>query len=149
MRRKRRKKLKRAWLQFQEEHNLRDGDLALTRAMGFPLAIVKEKMTHAEFSELTPQEVVRQLHAQHQQKLADRQAAIDVGTLEPNPKKSKSKKFRHDPAWVKAKKICRLNQNDIAKAKELGLTPKTSIDNKPAPNERWKLPVKQWISELY
>ncbi len=60
-----------------------------------------------------------------------------------------SKPFKHDPQWVKAKKLCRLNQDYIAKAKALGLTPKALMKNIPSPQQQWKKPVKQWILELH
>ncbi len=56
---------------------------------------------------------------------------------------------KHDPQWAKAKNVCRLNMEDIRMAKELGIPPKSLIKNQPSPSERWKLPVKQWIRELY
>ena len=34
-------------------------------------------------------------------------------------------------------------------AKELGLNPRSLIKNIPSPEQRWKLPVKQWIRTLY
>lgn len=34
-------------------------------------------------------------------------------------------------------------------AKEVGLNPRSLIKNIPSPNQRWKLPVKQWIHKLY
>ena len=34
-------------------------------------------------------------------------------------------------------------------AKELGLNPRSLIKNIPSPSQQWKLPVKQWIRELY
>ena len=34
-------------------------------------------------------------------------------------------------------------------AKELGLTPRSLINNIPSSSQQWKLPVKQWIHELY
>ena len=34
-------------------------------------------------------------------------------------------------------------------ARELGLNPRSLIKNIPSPNQQWKLPVKQWIHELY
>ncbi|WP_400243794.1 hypothetical protein AB3U99_21555 [Niallia sp. JL1B1071] len=49
----------------------------------------------------------------------------------------------------RAKKLCSLNNIDIQMAKELGLTPKSLIKNIPAPNQRWKAPVKVWIRDLY
>jgi len=34
-------------------------------------------------------------------------------------------------------------------AKELGMAPKSLMKNIPAPTQRWKLPVKHWVRELY
>src|SRR5204863_8865108 len=38
---------------------------------------------------------------------------------------------------------------DIRMAKALGMSPKTLMKNNPSPSQRWKLPVKEWIRELY
>jgi hypothetical protein len=57
------------------------------------------------------------------------------------------KRQRHD--WPEAKKLCRLNQNDIAMAKSLGFRPDSLIRARPDPKQKWKLPVKYWIHELY
>jgi hypothetical protein len=57
------------------------------------------------------------------------------------------KKHRHD--WPEAKKLCRLNQNDIAMAKSLGFGPDSLVRNRPDPKQKWKLPVKYWIHELH
>ena len=51
--------------------------------------------------------------------------------------------------WAEAKKKCRLNEEDIRMAKEMGLNPKSLIKNIPNPKEQWKLPVKEWIHEMY
>ncbi len=51
--------------------------------------------------------------------------------------------------WAEAKKRCRLNENDIRMAKELGMTPKSLIKNIPAPSQKWKAPVKVWIRDIY
>ena len=51
--------------------------------------------------------------------------------------------------WQEAKKKCRLNDNDIQKAKEMGLNPKSLIKNIPNKNEQWKVPVKDWINDMY
>jgi hypothetical protein len=53
-----------------------------------------------------------------------------------------------DELWKKAKKLCRLNMEDIALAKSLGMNPKSLIKNNPAKTELWKAPVKQWIYNL-
>ena len=60
-----------------------------------------------------------------------------------------SKPVKHDPQWAKAKKVCRLNMEDIRMAKEIGMSPKSLMKNNPSPAQRWKLPVKNWIRELH
>ena len=50
--------------------------------------------------------------------------------------------------WQEAKKKCRLNNEDIARAKRLGLNPKSLIKNIPSKNEQWKAPVKEWLIEI-
>lgn len=57
-------------------------------------------------------------------------------------------KLQKEQAWKEAKKRCRLNEEDIKLAKQLGMTPKSLIKNIPGPKEQWKQPVKQWIREL-
>jgi hypothetical protein len=47
--------------------------------------------------------------------------------------------------WREAKKLCRLNQNDIAMAKALGFRPGALVRARPDPKQKWKLPVKYWI----
>lgn len=53
-----------------------------------------------------------------------------------------------DELWQEAKKKCRLNNEDIKIAKELGLNPKSLIKNIPSKNEQWKAPVSVWIREI-
>lgn len=59
--------------------------------------------------------------------------------------------FKRDEKWAKAKILCRLNQEDVAKAKKLGLTPETLMQNIPSKEDRWKssLKVKIMIKDLY
>ena len=52
-------------------------------------------------------------------------------------------------SWPEAKKLCRLNQNDIAMAKRLGFQPDAMVRARPDPKQKWKLPVKDWIRELH
>jgi hypothetical protein len=59
------------------------------------------------------------------------------------------KKTKHDSEWAEAKNLCRLNVEDIRMAKELGMSPRGLRKNIPSPSQRWKLPVKDWIRELY
>lgn len=51
--------------------------------------------------------------------------------------------------WKEAKQKCRLNEEDIRIAKEMGLNPLSLIKNIPAKNQQWKAPVKQWLHEIY
>ena len=50
--------------------------------------------------------------------------------------------------WAEAKKKCRLNNEDIALAKRLGLNPRSLIKNIPSRSEPWKAPVKDWLHEI-
>ena len=51
--------------------------------------------------------------------------------------------------WPEAKKLCRLNQDDIEMAKRLGFGPDSLLRARPDPKQRWKLPVREWIHELH
>jgi len=64
-------------------------------------------------------------------------------------KKKKQPKNKKDRLWIEAKRRCRLNDNDIKIAKELGLNPRSLIKNIPSKTEQWKLPVKDWIHQMY
>ena len=50
--------------------------------------------------------------------------------------------------WQEAKLKCRLNNDDIALAKRLGLNPRSLIKNIPNKSEPWKAPVKDWLHEI-
>lgn len=54
-----------------------------------------------------------------------------------------------DDDWAKAKKLCRLSAEDVRMAKALGLNPRTLVKNIPNPKQRWKVPVCDWVRELY
>lgn len=51
--------------------------------------------------------------------------------------------------WEEEKKKCRLGDEEIRMAKEMGLNPKSLIKNIPNKNEQWKAPVKDWIHDMY
>jgi len=59
------------------------------------------------------------------------------------------KNKKKDELWKEAYRRCRLSVRHIQMAKELGLNPKILIKNIPSPRERWKLPVRAWIEEMY
>ena len=42
--------------------------------------------------------------------------------------------------WTEAKRKCRLNDETLRMAKELGLAPRSLLKNIPSPSERWKAP---------
>jgi hypothetical protein len=48
----------------------------------------------------------------------------------------------------KQKKLCRLNDEDIERAKRLGLNPKSLIKNIPNKSQQWKAPVDVWLREI-
>ena len=64
-------------------------------------------------------------------------------------KKKTKPKNKKDALWIEAKRKCRLNMEDIRMAKEMGLNPRSLIKNIPSKSEQWKLPVKEWIREMY
>ena len=63
--------------------------------------------------------------------------------------KNKKLQNKKDRLWAEAKRRCRLNTEDVRMAKEMGLNPRSLIKNIPSKTELWKLPVKDWIREMY
>jgi predicted nucleotidyltransferase len=57
--------------------------------------------------------------------------------------------MKHEEEWKKAKKLCRLSNEDIRMARELGMGPRGLIKNIPNPKQQWKAPVAVWIRDLY
>ena len=149
MRRKRRKRLAKEWAEFQASHLLTDECLKQARSIGYSPTLLKEKLDSSTFDEgLSVAERIGELHRVWRSDLEKRQAENEAGERKSNPKKN-SKQFVLDPEWVKAKKVCRLNMEDIRMAKELGMKPKSLMKNVPSPTQKWKAPVKFWIRELY
>ena len=64
-------------------------------------------------------------------------------------KKTTKPKNKKDALWIEAKRKCRLNNEDIHMAKEMGLNPRSLIKNIPSKSQPWKSPVKVWICEMY
>ncbi len=58
-------------------------------------------------------------------------------------------KDKRDDLWSEAKKKCRLNNETIRMAKEMGINPKSLIKNIPSKAEPWKAPVHEWIRDMY
>ena len=54
-----------------------------------------------------------------------------------------------DEAWTNAKTICRLNARQVEMARALGMNPRKLPGLRPGPQQRWKLPVGEFIEERY
>lgn len=54
-----------------------------------------------------------------------------------------------DEAWTNARKICRLNARQVEMARALGMNPRKLPGLRPGPQQRWKLPVGDFIEECY
>jgi hypothetical protein len=59
------------------------------------------------------------------------------------------KKGKQTNEWLEAKRRCRLSDEDIRMAKELGFQPRSLIKNISAKSQPWKAPVREWIRDLY
>ena len=51
--------------------------------------------------------------------------------------------------WQEAKRRCRLSDEEVRMAKELGMKPRSLIKNIPAKSQPWKAPVSEWIRDVY
>ncbi len=51
--------------------------------------------------------------------------------------------------WAEAKRRGGLSPEALAMAKELGLNPRTLIENVPSRAKPWKAPVEAWVRDLY
>lgn len=54
-----------------------------------------------------------------------------------------------DQQWKEAKTRCKLSAEDIRMAKEMGLNPKSLIKNIPNKQQAWKLPVREWLRDMW
>lgn len=149
MKRKRKKKANKDWLEFQNLHQLSDEDIQLARQTGYRLDRFQSLLETSDSSDsASKSQRIRELHRQWTENNANRRADIEAGLIEPKKNKPVNKDLL-DPKWAKAKELCRLNMEDVRKAKELGLTPQALIRNVPGSHQKWKAPVKVWIEDLY
>jgi hypothetical protein len=58
-------------------------------------------------------------------------------------------RHQRENEWKAAKKRCRLNDEEVRMAKELDIGPRSLIKNIPSPSQQWKMPVKEWVRDLY
>jgi len=56
---------------------------------------------------------------------------------------------KREEEWKEVKKRCKVGDETIRMAKELGINPRTMIKNIPNKAEKWKAPVDVWIREMY
>jgi len=56
---------------------------------------------------------------------------------------------KREDEWKEVKKKCKVGDETIRMAKELGINPRTMIKNIPSKAEKWKAPVDAWIREMY
>jgi len=62
---------------------------------------------------------------------------------------AKKRRAHDEEVWRNAKKICRLNDRQVEMARALGMNPKKLPGLRPSPQQRWKLPVGEFIEEHY
>ena len=55
----------------------------------------------------------------------------------------------HEEAWRNAKKICHLNARQVEMGRALCMNPKKLPRLRPSPQQRWKLPVGEFIEACY
>jgi hypothetical protein len=60
-----------------------------------------------------------------------------------------AKKKSSKADWAEAKHRCRLSEEDVRMAKELGFLPRSLIKNIPSPSQPWKASVSDWVRGLY
>lgn len=56
---------------------------------------------------------------------------------------------KREDEWKEVKKRCKVGDETVRMAKELGINPRTMIKNIPSKAEKWKAPVDVWIREMY
>ena len=61
----------------------------------------------------------------------------------------KVKKLDQQQLWAEAQRRCRLSDEAVRMAKELGIGPRSLIKNIPARTQQWKSPVEDWVRDLY
>ena len=50
--------------------------------------------------------------------------------------------------WAEAQRRCRLSDEGVQIARDLGLNPRSLIKNIPSPSEPWKEPVEDWVRAM-
>lgn len=61
----------------------------------------------------------------------------------------KLKRSDQQQLWTEAQRRCRLSDEAVRMAKEMGLSPRSLIKNIPARTQQWKSPVEDWVRGIY
>jgi hypothetical protein len=147
MRQKRRRKLARAWAEFQSRHAVSDDVMRTVRMMGFPPGRLEELMAEIpQPPSAAANDRLRALHRQWQERARSKPSRTRGDAAD---RQVVATGRQGDLEWARAKRLCRLNRADVAMARALGLNPRKLIKNIPSPTQPWKSPVKIWIRELY
>jgi hypothetical protein len=62
---------------------------------------------------------------------------------------AKKRRAHDEEPWMNARKICRLTDRQVEMARALGMNPKKLPGLRPSAQQRWKLPVGEFIEELH
>ena len=60
-----------------------------------------------------------------------------------------TRRAHDEDSWTNAKKICQLTARQVEMARALGMNPRNLPSLRPSPQQRWKLPVGEFIEERY
>lgn len=72
-----------------------------------------------------------------------------VGNRQVVGKQLMGMKLDQQQLWAEAQRRCRLSDEAVRMAKELGIGPRSLIKNIPARTQQWKSPVEDWVRDLY
>lgn len=62
---------------------------------------------------------------------------------------AKLKKSDQQQLWAEAQRRCRLSDEAVRMARELGIGPRSLIKNIPSRKQQWKAPVEDWVRDIY
>jgi hypothetical protein len=51
--------------------------------------------------------------------------------------------------WKEAQVRCRLSNEAVKMAKEMGVNPLSLVKNIPNKSQQWKAPVEEWVRDMY
>lgn len=79
--------------------------------------------------------------------ILEKEANADIFAEQQHLETELMKAISHNETVAQPKK-CSLNNDDNARAKRLGLNPKSLIKNNTTPSKPWKAPVREWLIEI-